>query len=111
MLNFLKIIRYLVFFVLIISNTIVTSVAVWNLTLVEGSMRFSATATAAASYLIGVASVGLLLIFPIIFLEITGKRTFLGVVWFELTWAGLIGIMTLGESASVILCRSRLIMR
>jgi len=95
MLNFLKIIRYLVFFVLIISNTIVTSVAVWNLTLVEGSMRFSATATAAASYLIGVASVGLLLIFPIIFLEITGKRTFLGVVWFELTWAGLIGIMTL----------------
>jgi len=37
-----------------------------------------------------------------VFLEITGKRTFLGVVWFELAWAGLIGMMTLSELASTI---------
>jgi len=95
MFNFLKVIRYLVFFVFIISNAIVTSVAVWNLTIIEGSTRFSTTAIAAASYLIAVATTGLFLIFPIIFLEISGKRTFFGRVWFELTWTGLFGMMTL----------------
>jgi hypothetical protein len=109
MLHFLKVIRYLVFgeplsrgprmvltfsfllplrcvvaAVFIISNAIVTSVAVWNLSIVEGGMRFceslvgfshkgttdhcsapiAATATATASYLIVIAAMGLLLIFP-----------------------------------------------
>jgi len=95
MLNLLKIIRYLVFVVVIISNAIVTSVAVWNLSLVEGSMRFSADATVTASYLIAIATMGLLLIFPIVFVEIAGKRAFLGMVWFELVWVGLFGLMTL----------------
>jgi len=95
MLDFLKVIRYLVFFVFIVSNTVVTSVAVWNLTIVQGSVRFSSTAAATASYLIAIAGFGLLLVFPIVFLEITGRRTFLGVVWFELIWTGLMGLMTL----------------
>jgi len=43
-------------------------------------------------------------------LEITGKRTFLGVVWFELAWAGFIGLMTLSELASTIVLPSTLIM-
>jgi len=95
MLNLLKLVRYLVFVVFVISNAIVTSVAVWNLSIVEGSMRFSSTATAAASYLIAVAALGLVLIFPIVFVEIAGKRTFLAVVWFELAWVGVFGLMTL----------------
>lgn len=92
MLNLLKIIRHFVFVVFIISNAIVTSVAVWNLSLVQG---FSAAATVTASYLIAIATMGLLLIFPIIFVEIAGKRAFIGMVWFELVWVGLFGLMTL----------------
>lgn len=107
MLDFLKVIRYMVFIVFIISNTVVTSVAVWNLTIVQGSMRFSAAATSTASYLIAVATLGLLLVFPIVFLEITGKRTFLGVIWFELTWAGLIGMMTLVGASLITSLSSR----
>jgi len=95
MLNLLQVFRCLVFAIFIISNAIVTSVAVWNLSIVEGSMHFSSAATAAATYLIVVASMGLLLIFPIAFLEIAGKKTFLGRVWFELAWVGLFGVMSL----------------
>jgi len=95
MLNLLKLIRYLVFFVFIISNAIVASVAVWNLSIVEGNDRFSATATAGAVYLLFVAAMGLLLIFPIIFLEIVKKKFFLCMVWFELAWVGLFGLLTL----------------
>jgi len=85
----------LVFGVFIISSSIVVGVAVWNLSIVQGNVRYSFTSVAAASYLIAVASMGLLVIFPIIFLEIIGKRTFLGAVWFELSWVGLFGLMTL----------------
>lgn len=93
--NLLKLIRYLVFFIFIISNAIVASVAVWNLSIVEGNDRFSATATAGAVYLLVVAAMGLLLIFPILFLEIIKKRVCLGMVWFELAWVGLFGLLTL----------------
>lgn len=95
MLNLLKVVRYLVFVVLIISNAIVTSVAVWNLSIVEASMLYSAVATSTATYLIVIATMSLLLIFPIVFVEIFGKRVFLGMVWFELAWVGLFGLMTL----------------
>jgi len=93
--NLLKAIRYLVFVVLIFSNAIVTSVAVLNLSIVQASMSFSAVATGTATYLIVIATIGLLLIFPIIFVEISGKKVFLGMVWFELAWVGLFGLMTL----------------
>jgi len=107
MLNLLKVIRYFVFVVLIISNAIVASVAVWNLSIVEGSMRFSANATATASYLIAVAAMGLLLIFPIIFMEIARKRVFLGMVWFELAWVGVFGLMTLIGASLITTLSSR----
>lgn len=95
MFNLLKVIRYLVFVVFAISNAIVASVAVWNLSIVDGSVRFSSTATVAAGYLIVVATMGLLLVFPVIFVEISGKKTFLGMVWFELAWVAIFGLMTL----------------
>jgi len=95
MVNLLKVIRYLVFLAFIISNAIVASVAVWNLSIVEASKFFSATVTSVDIYLIVLAALGLLIIFPIIFSEILGKKVFFSRVWFELLWVGLFGLMIL----------------
>jgi len=107
MFNLLRLIRYLVFVVFIISNAIVTAVAVWNLSIVQGNMLFSSTAAATASYLIAIAAMGLLLIFPIIFVEIAGKKIFLAMVWFELVWVGISGLMTLIGAALITNLSSR----
>lgn len=37
-----------------------------------------------------------------VFLEVAGKRTFLGMVGFELSWVGLFGMMTLSELGDTI---------
>jgi hypothetical protein len=83
--SFLLPVRFAVAVVFAISNAIVASVAVWNLSIVDGSVRFceslgwafrltltealccfvASTATVAAGYLIVVATMGLLLVFPV----------------------------------------------
>ncbi|KAF9532280.1 hypothetical protein CPB83DRAFT_847575 [Crepidotus variabilis] len=94
MIDILKYIRCFVFLVFVISNAVTTSVAVWNLSIIEGNVLYAA-AGRIDTYLIILGSLGLLLIFPIIFLEIYGKITILGKVWFELLWVGLFGVMEL----------------
>jgi len=51
--------------------------------------------------LIFVGVSGLLLVFPILFIELYGKETFLSKVWFELTWISVFWVLEL-VSASLI---------
>jgi hypothetical protein len=94
MTDILKVVRYCIFFVFVISNAVTTSVAVWNLSIVESSTLF-VTAKQLDIYLITLGSTGLFLIFPIIFFEIYGRVVFLNRVWFELLWVGIFGLMEL----------------
>ncbi|KAF8902037.1 hypothetical protein CPB84DRAFT_1846457 [Gymnopilus junonius] len=100
MLNLLQLIRYFVFVVFVICNAIITSVAVWNLSLVESIVSDSASRQI-DSFLIFVGASGLLLMFMILFFELYGKNLFLGRVWFELAWTGLFFIMELVGAAVI----------
>ncbi|KDR81511.1 hypothetical protein GALMADRAFT_239505 [Galerina marginata CBS 339.88] len=100
MLSLLNIIRYFVFVVFIICNAIITSVAVWNLAIVE-TIELQSIARHVDSFLIFVGASGLLLVFTILFFELYGKTVFLVRVWFELVWTGTFSIMELVGAAVI----------
>ncbi|KAF4615299.1 hypothetical protein D9613_002665 [Agrocybe pediades] len=100
MLNLLKTLRYFIFGVFVICNAIITSVAVWNLGIIE-SIASEVIVKRIDSYLIFVGALGLLLIFTIIFFEIHGRNVVLVRVWFELSWTGLFCLMEMAGAALI----------
>jgi len=80
--NFLATLRYLIFAVFIVCNAILSSVAVWNSSLVPSSSRQSHTDT----YIVVVGALGLALTFTIIFVELVRRNAFTSRVWFEILW-------------------------
>lgn len=100
MLNLLQSLRFFIFGAFVICSAIITSVAVWNLSIVQ-SIASAATAKQVDAYLIFVGASGLLLIFPIIFCELASKYVFLVRVWFELLWVGSYWVMLLIGAAII----------
>ncbi|KAJ7273606.1 hypothetical protein B0H12DRAFT_500211 [Mycena haematopus] len=80
--NFLATLRYLVFAVFIVCNAILSSVAVWNSSLVPSSSRHFHTDT----YIVVVGALGLALTFTRIFVELVRRNAFTSRVWFEILW-------------------------
>ncbi|KAF7363347.1 hypothetical protein MSAN_00990100 [Mycena sanguinolenta] len=80
--NFLATLRYLIFAIFIVCNAILSSVAVWNSSLVHPSSRQSRTDT----YIVVVGALGLALTFTIIFVELVRRNAFTSRVWFEILW-------------------------
>jgi hypothetical protein len=80
--NFLATLRYLIFAVFIVCNAILSSVAVWNSSIVPSSSRQSRTDT----YIVVVGALGLALTFTIIFVELVRRNAFTSRVWFEILW-------------------------
>jgi hypothetical protein len=99
MLNPLKFLRYFVFGIFVISNAIITSVAVWNLSIVE--LITDVVAKEISSYLIFLGALGLVVIFTVLFFDLYGKNVFLCKVWFELLWVGLFAIIELAGAAAI----------
>ncbi|EAU88613.1 hypothetical protein CC1G_04319 [Coprinopsis cinerea okayama7 len=86
-----KFIRYFTFGLFVICNVIIATSAIWNLSLINGwdAGRDLSLARHSDGYSIFVGCAGLLLIFPILFCEISTKDIFLTKLWFELVWVGL----------------------
>lgn len=100
MLNLLQSLRFFIFGAFVICSAIITSVAVWNLSIVQ-SIASAATAKQVDAYLIFVGASGLLLIFPIVFCELASKHVFLVRLWFELLWVGSYWVMLLIGAAII----------
>jgi len=94
MLNPLKTLRYLVFVMFLISNAIIASVAVWNLSL-------NVVAREISTYLIVLGAVGLVFIFTVIFSDLFGKDLLISRVWFELLWVILFFVMELAGATTL----------
>jgi hypothetical protein len=117
MLNPLKLLRYLVFgecivfrpnsqttypccpVIFVISNAIITSAAVWNLSIVEDIG--DVIARGISIYLIFLGALGLVVIFTVIFSDLCGKDIFIVRVWFELLWVVLFFMMELAGAAAI----------
>ncbi|KAF8797931.1 hypothetical protein BYT27DRAFT_6909364 [Phlegmacium glaucopus] len=100
MLNPLKFLRYFVFAIFVICNAIITSVAVWNLSIVE-LIADNVVAKEISSYLIFLGALGLVVNFTVLFFDLYGKHVFLCKVWFELLWVGLFLIMEFAGAAAI----------
>lgn len=99
MLNPLKLLRYLFFVIFVISNAIITSAAVWNLSIVEDIG--DVIARGISIYLIFLGALGLVVIFTVIFSDLCGKDSFITRVWFELLWVVLFFMMELAGAAAI----------
>ncbi|TFK76549.1 hypothetical protein BDN72DRAFT_755999 [Pluteus cervinus] len=93
----LKILRYLVFAIFIICNAIIASVSVWNFSLSKAVQQELQVDT----YLTVVGASGLLFVFLCIFLELAGKNSILGRVWFECAWVGVYWMLELAGAAAL----------
>jgi len=93
----LSIFRYLVFGLFVISNSIICTVAVWNLSLAQSAGQMVQVDT----YLIFLGAFALVFIFTVIFTEILRKNAVTGRLWFETSWVGLFWIMELSGAAAL----------
>lgn len=93
--NILRILRHVVFVLVVICNAIITTVAVWNQSL-------NAAPNPAVSidlYLICLGALGLIFILVILFLELSGKDSFTGTVRFECSWISTSFVMYLAGAS------------
>jgi len=90
--------RYLAFALFILFSSVICIVAAINL----GSLASSTPRSPEVdSYLIFVGALGLLIIFPVIFVELVRKNAFITRVLVEITWVGLLWIMHLSGAAAI----------
>lgn len=90
--------RFFTFGVFIVSNTILSTVGVLNLSLVQGISVYNAQI---AAYLIFMGAFGLVCIFPLIFIDLLRRNAFTSRVWVELTWVSIFWIMELSGAAAM----------
>jgi len=95
--NILIFFRSSVLGLFVISNAIICSVAVWNLSLAQSVGQNLQVDT----YLTFLGAFALLFIFAIIFTEILRKNGVTGRLWFETLWVGLFWLMELSGAAAL----------
>ncbi|KAK7043586.1 hypothetical protein VNI00_008197 [Paramarasmius palmivorus] len=90
--NIIILFRYVVFGFFIVFNSVIASVAVWNITFVPSKQT---TANNVDAFLIFVGSSGLIVVFSIIFTELGRRNAFTSRLWFELIWTGVCALLQL----------------
>jgi hypothetical protein len=90
--------RYFVFGIFVVCNTVLCSVGVWNLSLVQTRSFYNAQISA---YMIFLGAFGLLCIFPLIFIDLIRRHPFTSRIWVELTWITIFWIMELSGAAAL----------
>ncbi|KAI0928598.1 hypothetical protein AcW1_005798 [Taiwanofungus camphoratus] len=91
--------RYFVFVLFIVCSVIICSVSAWNLTFTQAiGLNYSVQVDA---FLIAVSALGLLFIFPIMFIDILRKDTLIRQVRFECLWVGIFWILELSGAVAV----------
>jgi len=89
--------RSLILGLFVISNAIICSVAVWNLSLAQSVGQNSQV----DAYLTFLGAFALLFTFTIIFTEILRKNAITGRLWFETSWVGVFWIMELSGASAL----------
>lgn len=82
MLSLFLFFRAAVFAFFIICNAIICSVAAWNLSFAQETTRVASV----DGFLIFVGALGIVVIFPVIFIEVLRKGAVASKVWFEVLW-------------------------
>jgi len=95
--NILKILHYVVFGLVVLCNAILVSVAVWN----QSAGPASPSVFAIDMYIICLGALGLLFIFTVLFLELSGKDSLIGTVWFECSWISSSFVMYLAGATAL----------
>jgi len=90
--------RYFVFGLFIICSTILCSVGVWNLSLVQNRTFYNAQVSV---YMIFLGAFGLLCIFPLIFLDLIRRNAFTSRIWVEFIWIAIFWVMELSGAAAL----------
>ncbi|KAF8628390.1 hypothetical protein AX15_003914 [Amanita polypyramis BW_CC] len=80
--NILRILRYVVFGLVVTCNAIITSVAVWDQNI--GAAYHSVFSV--DTYIICLGALGLVFVFLVLFLELARRDSVTGTVWFECSW-------------------------
>lgn len=94
----LVVLRFFTFGIFIVCNTILCSVAVWNLSLVQTKPYYN---DQIAAFLIFLGAFALVWIFPLIFIDLIRSNALTSRVWFELTWVAIFWIMELSGAAAL----------
>ncbi|KAF9453235.1 hypothetical protein P691DRAFT_720042 [Macrolepiota fuliginosa MF-IS2] len=90
----LRAFRYCVLVTFLVCSALVSSVAVWNLGLVNGvGIANRSSLLGMDAYLTFLGCSGLVLLFVIAFIEIAHKCWSIATVWFECVWVSLWGLM------------------
>jgi len=98
--------RYIAFALFIVFNSVICIVAALNLgSLASDTPRFPEV----DSYLIFLGALGLVVVFPVIFVELIRKNAFIARVAVEITWVGLLWIMNLSGAAATTAISSEMI--
>jgi len=96
--NILRILHYVIFGLVVICNAILVSVAVWNQSIGPST---SPSVFAVDMYIICLGALGLVFIFTILFLELSGKDSLTGTVWFEFGWISSSFVMHLAGASAL----------
>ncbi|KAI0748273.1 hypothetical protein C8Q80DRAFT_729225 [Daedaleopsis nitida] len=94
--NSLSTYRYSCFALFTLCNAIICCVSVWNLLLAQ---QIGLTPQVDA-YLIAISALGILYIFPVMFVDLLRKNALVGRVWFEALWIGLFWVLQLAGAAA-----------
>jgi len=94
-----KCLRCVIFGMFIVCNAVVTSFAVWNHSLSQSVLWSSQSQI--DIYLAFVGCLGLVFIFPLIFIELARKDFVTGCVWFECLWVCLFWMLYLAGATAV----------
>jgi len=89
--------RYIFFALFIAFNVCIATVAAWN----WGASQSAGAVSPVDAYLIALPIMGILLIFPIIFIDLLRRGAFTSRVWFETAWVALFWVMHLAGAAAV----------
>ncbi|EJD05838.1 uncharacterized protein FOMMEDRAFT_139172 [Fomitiporia mediterranea MF3/22] len=92
--------RAATFALFIVCNTVICSVAAWNLSFAQSSNHL-ATLAHIDSFLIFAGALGLLVVFPVIFIEVFRRGALSSRVWFEIAWLTLFWVFNFAGATGV----------
>jgi len=94
----LAVLRFFTFGFFIVCNTILCSVGVWNLSLVQTRSVYNAQI---AAYMVFLGAFGLVWIFPLIFIDLLRPNALTSRIWVEIIWVTIFWIMELSGAAAL----------
>ncbi|KAF8522215.1 hypothetical protein BU17DRAFT_87315 [Hysterangium stoloniferum] len=104
--NIFLVFRYLAFALFITFNSVICIMAALNLgSLIPHTQKFPEV----DSYVIFTGAIGLVFVFPVIFVELIRKNAFIARVFVEIIWVGLLWVMNLSAAAATTAISSQIV--